>query len=151
MMLRYRLRLEPDDNGTILVTSPDIPIVTYGVGETEALRNAVDAINTIIESMMKARDDIPMPLESASDDPFYDVPLQTELKIRLHQALRAAGLTRADLVRRLGWDRESVDRLFRLAHQSKIEQIEQAFAALGKLVVIEVKEGSGSNSFGRAA
>ena len=150
-MLRYRLCFEPDDNGTVLVTSPDIPIVTYGVGETEALHNAVDAINTIIESMMRARDDVPMPLESASGDPFYGVPLQTELKIRLHQTLKAAGLTRADLTRRLGWNRESVDRLFRLAHKSKIEQIEQAFTALGKSVVIDVKEGSGSTSFERAA
>lgn len=150
-MLRYRLHLEPDDNGTVLVTSPDLPIVTYGVGETEALHNAVDAIDTIIESMMRARDDIPMPLESASGDQFYAVPLQTELKIRLHQALKAAGMTRADLVRRLGWNRESVDRLFRLAHQSKIEQIEQAFAALGKAVVIEVKDANGSKAFERAA
>ena len=150
-MLRYRLRLEPDDNGTVLVTSPDLPIVTYGVGETEALHNAGDAINTIIESMMRARDDVPMPLQGASDDPFYGVPLQTELKIRLHQALKAADLTRADLVRRLGWNRESVDRLFRLAHQSKIEQIEQAFAALGKSVFIEIKDDSRSTSFERAA
>ena len=150
-MLRYRLRLEPDDNGTVLVTSPDLPIVTYGVGEAEALHNAVDAINTVIESMMRARDDVPLPLEGTSDDPFFGVPLQTEFKIRLHQAMKGAGLTRADLVRRLGWNRESVDRLFRLTHQSKIEQIEQAFAALGKSVFIEVKDDGRSNSFERAA
>ena len=130
--------LQPDDNGTVLVTSPDLPIVTYGVGETEALHNAADVVNTMIESMMSALEDVPMPLEIASCEPFYDVPLRTELNIRLHQALRAAGLTRADLVRRLGWTPEFVDRLFRLAHKSKIEQIEQAFAALGKSVVIEV-------------
>ena len=151
-MLRYRLRPEPDDNGTVLVTSPDIPIVTYGVGETEALQNAVDAIHyDHRESDESAGTTSPMPLEGAGDDPLYGVPLQTELKIRLHQALKAADLTRADLVRRLGWDRESLDRLFRLAHQSKIEQIEQAFAALGKSVFIEVRDDSRSTSFERAA
>jgi hypothetical protein len=31
-------------------------------------------------------------------------------------AWREAGLTRAELMRRLGWNRESVDRLFRLGH-----------------------------------
>ena len=150
-MLRYRLRLEADDNGTVLVTSPDLPIVTYGAEETEALHNAVDAIHTIIESMMRASNDIPLPLESASAGPFYDLPLQAELKIRLHQALKSAGMTRADLVRRLGWNRVSVDRLFRLAYQSKIEQIEQAFAVLGKSLVIDIKDTDGSNALERAA
>ncbi len=150
-MLRYRLRLEPDDNGTVLVTSPDLPIVTYGAGEAEALHNAVGAIHTIVESMMRARDDIPLPLGSASAGPCYDVSLQAELKIRLHQAMKAAGLTRVDLGDRLGLSRGSVDRLFRLASTSKIEQIEQAFAALGKSVMLDVKDVTGPKAFERAA
>ncbi len=83
VMLRYRLRLEPDDNGTVLVTSPDLPIVTYGVGEDRgASQRRRCHQDTIIESMMRARDDVPMPPQGASGDPFYGVPLQTELKIQ---------------------------------------------------------------------
>ncbi len=42
-MIRYRVELAPDDNGTIVVTSPDVPIVTYGEDRPSALRQAVDA------------------------------------------------------------------------------------------------------------
>jgi antitoxin HicB len=139
-MLRYRLHLEPDDNDTVVVTSPNLPIVTYGADRAEALRNAAEAIDVVIESMMSAREDIPVPVfDDEVGVSFRAVSLQTELKVRLHQAMMAAGLTRADIVRRLGWNRESVDRLFRLDHNSRIEQIDQAFAALGRIVSIEVR------------
>jgi hypothetical protein len=42
-------------------------------------------------------------------------PLRS-LKASLYRALRESGITRAELMRRLGWNRESVDRLFRLDH-----------------------------------
>ena len=111
-MLRYRLHLEPDDDDTILVTSPDLPIVTYGADPAEALRNAAEAIDVVIESMMSAREDIPVPVfDDEIGVPFRAVSLQTELKVRLHQAMMAA----------------------------RIEQIDQAFAALGRIVSIEVR------------
>jgi antitoxin HicB len=140
-MLRYRLQLEPEDNDTILVTSPDLPIVAYGENEAEALRNAANAIDTIIESMMSAREDVPFPaFEDEIDMPYHAMSLQDELKVHLHCSMLAAGLTRADLQRRLGWQRESVDRLFRLDHNSRIEQLDEAFHALGKKVDVGVSD-----------
>lgn len=58
-MLRYRLQLEPDDNGIVLVTSPDLPIVTYGADENEAVRHAADAIDIILQSLIDARESVP--------------------------------------------------------------------------------------------
>jgi D-serine deaminase-like pyridoxal phosphate-dependent protein len=43
--------------------------------------------------------------------------------------------------RRLNWHREQVDRLFRLDHESKVEQIEAAFAALNLEADVEVEIG----------
>ena len=42
-MLNYRLKFVADDDGTILVTSPDFPLVTSGANDVEAVRNAEDA------------------------------------------------------------------------------------------------------------
>jgi hypothetical protein len=56
------------------------------------------------------------------------------------RALRESGITRAELMRRLGWKHESVDRLFRLDHASRLDQIEAAFKALGKSMALEVEE-----------
>jgi antitoxin HicB len=43
-------------------------------------------------------------------------------------------------MRRLGWrSRESVDRLFRLDHASRLDQIEAAFRALGRRIDVKVE------------
>ena len=140
-MLRYRLSFERDDNGTVLVTSPDLPVVTYGADESEAIRQAADAILTLLGSMVDAREAVPAPaFEEDVGAALHTVSLQTELKVRLHNALLTAGLTRTDLQRRLGWQRESVDRLFRLHHKSRLEQLEAAFKALGKDVGVQVRD-----------
>ena len=60
----------------------------------------------------------------------------TSLKASLYRALRESGITRAELMRRLGWNRESVDRLFRLDHASRLDQIEAALKALGRRLVV---------------
>jgi Ni,Fe-hydrogenase maturation factor len=51
----------------------------------------------------------------------------------------AAGLAvAAELTRLLGWHREQVDRLFRLDHASRSDQIEEAFAALNQQIDVSV-------------
>jgi len=38
-MIAYKVKLEPDDNGTLLVTSAELPgLVTYGVDRDDALK-----------------------------------------------------------------------------------------------------------------
>ena len=136
-MLDYRIELTPDDNDTFLVRCPQLPIVlTFGETEEDARRRAVDAIETALASMIDDGEDIPRPdLERGIR---VRLPLLTALKVNLYWALREAGITRAELGRRLGWNRESVDRLFRLDHRSRLEQIEDALAALGRFVAIGV-------------
>ncbi|HZB39263.1 MAG TPA: type II toxin-antitoxin system HicB family antitoxin [Beijerinckiaceae bacterium] len=44
-MFAYAIKLEPDDNGALLVTSPDLPgVVTFGEDREDAIRHAQDAI-----------------------------------------------------------------------------------------------------------
>jgi antitoxin HicB len=140
MMLGYRVELTPDDNDTLLVTCPDLPLVTtFGETETDALTHAVDAIETALASMIDDGEDIPPP--SGEQGPFLvRLPLLTILKVELYRRLRAAGITRAELARRLGWHREQVDRLFRLDHQSRLDQIEAAFEALGRKVSVAISD-----------
>ena len=138
-MAEYRVNLTPDDNGTFLVTCPRLPIVaTFGEDEADALRHAVDAIETALASMIDDGEDIPLPAKGG--DGIVRLPLMTSLKVQLYWALSAAGITRAELGRRLNWKRESVDRLFRLDHRSRLEQLEAAFAALGRQIDVKVRE-----------
>ena len=66
------------------------------------------------------------------------LPALAKAKIRLYEAMRGAGLRKADLARRMGWQKSQVDRLLDLSHHSRLEQIEEALAALDKRLAIQV-------------
>lgn len=137
-MLAYPITLSPDDNGTLLVTCPLLPMVaTFGADEEDARLHAVDAIETALASLIDDGEEIPMPEPDVAGT--VRLPTLTALKVELYRALREAGMTRAELARRLGWNRESVDRLFRLDHRSRLEQLEAALHVLGKRVGVYVR------------
>ena len=138
-MLGYRIKTEPDDNGTLLVTCPALPeMTTFGDDEAGAMRHAVGAIEEAIASRIAGGEDIPQGHQRGPR--LVRLPALTVLKVELYRQLREAGMTRAELARRLGWKRELVDRLFRLDHASRLEQLEAAFAALGQAVSVSVHD-----------
>jgi antitoxin HicB len=143
-MLRYPIKLEPDDNDTLLVTCPALPeVTTFGEDRDDALRHAASAIEEAIAARIADGMDIPRPRPGGrvrSDEALVTLPALTTLKTELYWTMRKAGITRAELTRRLKWNRESVDRLFRLDHASRLDQIEAAFRALGRSVNIKVEK-----------
>jgi antitoxin HicB len=59
-MIGYRIKLAPDDNGTVLATCPAPPeVTTFGEDEADALRRAVGAIEEALAARMADGDDIP--------------------------------------------------------------------------------------------
>jgi antitoxin HicB len=138
MTLAYRVNLEKDDNGTLLVTCPALPeLTTFGDDEADAMAHAVNAIEEALAA--RINDDQDIPESDTKGSRLVRLPALTALKVELYRQLRKDKITRAELVRRLHWNRESVDRLFRLDHNSKIGQIESAFEALGRKLDIEVR------------
>ena len=106
MTEEYAVLLTPDDNGTLLVTCPDIPeLTTFGVDREDALLRAADALEEALAARMAARSDVPVPTERPG---LERVPLsaQTRLKAALYRAMRESGVSKAELARRL--DRKSV-------------------------------------------
>ena len=138
-MLRYPVK--PTREGkSVLVSFPDVPNVqTFGAGRKEALTRAVDALETMFMGMMADRETIPAPSQ-VKGGPFVELPALSEAKIGLYRTMRALNLGKAALARRLGWHMPQVDRLLDLRHASRLDQLEQAFRALGKQVSIEIRE-----------
>jgi antitoxin HicB len=140
----WRLNLTPDDNGTFLVTSPTLGEVTsFGEDEEDAKAHGRDALIEAFAARMKAGQDIPgdwvdNPPQKGVSTVFVDIPTLVVLKVDLYRLCRGEGITRADLVRRLDWPRESVDRLFRLDHLSRLDQLEAAAKAVGRRVAVEL-------------
>ena len=86
MRLSYPVLLEPDDNGTLLVTFPDIPeAVTFGDDEEDALFRAVDALETLLAARMDDREDIQLP-SPAEDRPCATLSALMSETVRLYRA-----------------------------------------------------------------
>jgi len=140
-MFNYPIVLAPDDNDTVLVTCPDLPeVVTFGDDEAEALVRAVDAIETALIGRISDKQDIPLPSRPAKGQATVQLPPMSVAKIGLYQAMRAQGIKKADLARSLGVHMPQVDRLLDLRHASKLEQIEAALRAVGKVLAVEIKD-----------
>lgn len=110
-----------------------------GGDEEDARRHGVDALEVGLASYILARRPIPDP-SPARGRPTVSPSLLGRLKIELYRAMRASGMKKADLARRLELDPRQVDRLLDLAHESRTEQLEAALAALGKRVILNVRD-----------
>jgi len=134
-MATYRIELTPDDNDTLMVRAPAFPeVLTFGGDVLRACHWGRQAIEEAIAARISDGEDIPAGEargEGAGSVRFVETPLLMDLKVDLYRAARAAKVTRAELARRLGWNRNSVDRLFDVNHASRLEQIEAALRALG--------------------
>jgi antitoxin HicB len=140
MMLIYPVELTPDDNDTFLVTFPDVPeAVTFGEDEAEALLMAEDALLVMLSAYMDDRQPIPEP-SPLNGRPGVALKVAASAKIALYNALLAAGKRKTDLARMLNLTAIQVDHLLSLHHKTRIEQIETALAALGKRLIVEMRE-----------
>jgi antitoxin HicB len=129
-MWAYPITTEPDDNGTLLVSFVDIPEAhTFADDEDEITARATDCVLTVLEGYMKDRRPIPPPSREVSGGAVLLPPLAVA-KIELYEAMRNAGIRKAELARRLRWHMPQVDRLLSLRHGSRLEHLEAALGAL---------------------
>lgn len=128
-MLSYPIALEEDD-GTVLVTSPDFPeLTTFGEDRDEALSRAVDALEEAIAARIHDRKDIPAPSQGET---YALLPTLTSVKVMLYQGMRDQGVGKAELARRLGWHLPQVDRVLDIQHRSRLDQMDAALGAIGR-------------------
>ena len=131
--------MTPDDNGTVLVTCPDLPeVTTFGDDEQEAMLRAVDAIEEALAARIARRE--PIKAATRGKKHVVTLPALTALKVELYRATLKDKVRKSELARRLSVHAPQVDRLFDLRHDSKLEQIESAFKALGRRIVLSVEK-----------
>jgi antitoxin HicB len=138
--MRYTVDLKPE-NGDVVVSFPDFPGVhTFGADNDEALARAVDALETMLIGMIEDREDIPGARPAKRGRRSIALPALTEAKVSLYKAMRTAGIGKAELARRLNCHLPQIDRLLDLRHASRLDQLEQAFLALGKRLTISLED-----------
>jgi antitoxin HicB len=139
-MLQYPVQLAVGESGAVSVSFPDVPEAhAFGEDESEALARAVDALETALSMYVDARQAIPAPSRLKRRQKAVALPLLTEAKLALYEAMRTARVGKAELARRLNWHLPQVDRLLDLMHASRLDQIEDAFRALGLRLSISIE------------
>lgn len=141
MEFAYPVDLTPQDDGSVLVTFPDVRgALTDGDSKAEALFEAADCLIAALGGYIELRRDIPAPSRPRPGQPVVTVPPLVAAKLALYRAMRGSGLTRVALGKRLGISEGAVRRLLDLDHRSHIGQVEAGLAVLGKRLVVEVRD-----------
>lgn len=140
MTYRYPADLEAED-GAVTVTFQDLPGVTFGKDEADALAHAEELLATIIGNMILDGEPIPEP-PPAKGRPLVALPADTALKLELNRAFAESGLTKPELASRLGWHHPQVNRLLDPFHNSRIDQVVKALQVMGKRLDIRLEPAS---------
>lgn len=140
--MEYPARFKADkEAGGFVVNFPDVPEAhTQGDTMEQATRKAEEALELALTFYTEEWKDLPVSSAPKRGMRMIRVPALSEAKFKLYSALRAAGIKKVELARRLKCSPSQVDRLPDIQHGSKLDQLEAAFAAIGKHIAIEVRE-----------
>jgi antitoxin HicB len=140
-MFRYAIRLEQDDNDTVLVTCRDLPeVVTFGDTEDDAIYHALDAIVAALSFRMDENKDIPEASPPDEGEELVCLPSLIVQKIALYRMLRERKMTQVALASLMGDDPKTVRRLLDPTHASRQNLIDRAFRSLGFVVEPHIVE-----------
>lgn|ERR1035438_2000360 len=141
--MKYPALFEPAKEGGFVITFPDWDWgVTQGEDEADALDMARDALITMIAHCIRHGKPVPPPTSQPRGKKYrmIELPAVAALKTELYIAFRASGIRKTELARRMGIPKTTVDRLFDFENRTRLDQIEAAFAALGKRLRIAVED-----------
>jgi len=133
----YAVKFSASVEGGFVVTCRDLPqLITQGDDLSQALAEAVDAMDEVFAAYMKAGLIFPSPSKARRSEHMISPPADTVAKAALYVAMKEAGISNVELANRLGVDEKAVRRLLDPHYGSKLPRIAQAIAALDRRLVI---------------
>jgi antitoxin HicB len=137
--MRFPITMTPNGDGSLSVTCQSLPeIEVSGASKDEALARSRDALREAIGLRMRSRQPVPDPI-GGRGGPTVDLSASVAAKVALHNAMLRAGISRAELGRRLGVGTPHVSRLLKLEHGSRLDHLEAALAAVGQVLEISAR------------
>ena len=135
MQYAFPAIIEPDEDG-FMVTFDGVPGITWGADKEEALRQARDALITVLGHYIDRGEQIPTP-PAANGRPMVAVTMLEAAKLALHDAMVVGKIRNVELGRRLGVSEMAIRRLRDPLHASKIDLVEAALRAVGWRASVE--------------
>jgi antitoxin HicB len=126
-------------DGEIIASCRDLPeVVTSGASEAEALEMAEDAIDVVVSAAIDEGLVVPEPSAAKAGEHIVNLPAQTAAKLAVWRAFLAAGISKAELARRLGVGENEARRILSPRYRTKLDRLEEAARALGTRLVIDL-------------
>lgn len=137
----FAAAFEPDPDGGLLVTFPDVPeAITHGEDRADARRSAAEALGLALRGYLAQGKELPHP--KAKEKHLVQIPVDASdaLKIAVIEAFGKAGISKTELARRIGKAVTEAQRILDPDHHTKLPSLEEALAALGKEIVVSVRD-----------
>jgi antitoxin HicB len=138
MEIRYPAKLEPQSDGSFLVTFVDLPdTFTEGQDKEEALFNASEVLSGMLGWRLEEAKDVPAPSEKVKGAYYVapDAKTQAAMLLRLARGDRSL----SELARALETSWPSAKRLENPMHWPSLKTLDRAAAALGKKLVLSLE------------
>lgn len=137
----YPAKFVPDKDGRPVVSFPDFPEAhTDGKDMQEAIEEAIDCLGSAISARISHKQELPNPSPLKRGQRIVPVPFWVAGKLALHLAMRDAHVSNVALARKLGVTELVVRRMLTPKHATKPEKIQAALEALGKTLVVGLKD-----------
>ena len=138
--LTYGATLSHEDDG-IVVTFRDLDnVFTYGETEEEAVFNAQDALDGVLESMAAHDQEIPLPSRIKEGEVGIAVSPEVAAPVLLRNLRTQQHKSLSDVAKALGKPYQSVQRMERLGSNITLKSLKMAAAALGATVEIRLNK-----------
>jgi len=127
------------EDGQIVVRFRDIPeAITFAASEEKALEMAQDVLISSMDFYFEDNREVPRPSASLDGERLITLPLSVASKVLLLNEMISQKVGPSELARRMDSLPQYVNRMINLHHTTKIDTIQQALAALGKDMDLQV-------------
>lgn len=135
----YRAKVEADPGGGLIVTFADVPeAITAGDDRAEALVNGREALGLALRGI--ALEGRPLPVPVAQEGTPIAVDADTAAKLAVIAAFRESAISKSELARRLHKTETEARRILDPDHGTKIGLLQDALRALGREIVVSVRQ-----------
>ncbi len=126
------------DGKFIVVSFPDIPEAhTFGRNRVHALEMAEEALELAMEFYFEDQRPIPLPSQPKRGQAVVELPVSVAAKVLLLNEMLRQKVRPIELARRIGTNKQEVNRRTDLKHATKIDRIDAALRALGKRLILD--------------
>ena len=134
------MTVESNGEGGFIAFFRDVPeAVTESRSLDELKEDALSALITAIVFYIEDGREFPAPSELQTGDMAVDLPASVVAKVLLLNTMVQANIRPADLARKMHIKPQEVTRITDIKHSTKIDTLQNAFKALGKELVLELR------------